>query len=404
MKIIEYAELSSADLKVDAVYEGGSAGNASDDPISQLLPGIGNMAGFRAAGRGDKKKFVVLYTSGEDKDWPDTLNTEMGRFTYYGDNKCPGRDLHETSKGGNSILRNIFNWLHANPAEREKVPPLFVFKKFPTEGSSRSVQFKGLAVPGYQGLTATEDLVAVWKTTDNQRFQNYKAIFTILDIASINRTWIEDLAAGNPDTENAPKSWKTWRERGIFKPLVSESTTVIRSVETQSPENELQTGILSEIFEYFKDVPIRFEAFAARIFQMLDERVIVDNITRGVVDGGRDAVERYLLGLNNDPVYAEFSLEAKCYQPPINGQRHNPVGVKEVSRLISRIRHRQFGVLVTTSVIASQAYKEVREDRHPVIFISGKDIAEILIKRGFNTSMLVKDLLEREYPIIEVSD
>jgi hypothetical protein len=46
-----------------------------------------------------------------------------------------------------------------------------------------------------------------------------------------------------------------------------------------------------------------------------DQRVIIDEITRASVDGGRDAVGRYLLGLSDDPVYAEFSLEAKCYRP-----------------------------------------------------------------------------------------
>ena len=108
---------------------------------------------------------------------------------------------------------------------------------------------------------------------------------------------------------------------------------------------------------------------------------------------------KYLLGLSDDPVYAEFSLEAKCYKPPLFGQTTNSVGVKEVSRLISRIRHREFGVLVTTSVIGQQAYKEVREDRHPIIFFCGKDIADILMTSGFNTSELVRDLLQNEFAL-----
>jgi hypothetical protein len=33
-------------------------------------------------------------------------------------------------------------------------------------------------------------------------------------------------------------------------------------------------------------------------------------------------------------------------------------GVREMSRLISRLRHRQFGVLVTTSYVDNQAYRE----------------------------------------------
>lgn len=122
-------------------------------------------------------------------------------------------------------------------------------------------------------------------------------------------------------------------------------------------------------------------------------------MTRGSVDGGRDALGRYRLGLDDDPIYVDFSLEAKCYRPGINDKKPNTVGVKEVARLISRLLHRQFGILVTTSAVARQAYLEVREDRHPVVFISGKDIVDILVKNGFNTPGMVKRLLENEYSI-----
>jgi hypothetical protein len=49
---------------------------------------------------------------------------------------------------------------------------------------------------------------------------------------------------------------------------------------------------------------------------------------------------------------------ASCHAP------ENGVGVKELSRLISRLRHRQFGILVTTSFLGHQAYQELRSDRH----------------------------------------
>jgi len=156
--------------------------------------------------------------------------------------------------------------------------------------------------------------------------------------------------------------------------------------------------LLDIVYDYFREVPHSFEPFAARIFQMQDERAIIDEITRGAVDGGRDAYGRYLLGLKGDPVYAEFSLEAKCYRPPSETSTGTSVGVKDVARLISRIRHREFGVLVTTAFVARQAYQEVREDRHPIIFISGKDIAEILIAIGFNTPQRLRDLIESEFP------
>lgn len=398
-RVIPFVEVMSADLIVDAIYESSSDGQLSGEPISKLLPGSGNMGGFRVSGRGDRKNWVVLFTTGEDRDWPDTLDLNTGKFTYFGDNKTPGHELHDTRAGGNKVLRHAFARLHDDESPRIDISPFFIFKKLQTKNGARSVQFKGLAVPGFPSLSATEDLVAVWKSTDGQRFQNYRSTFTILDVPVVSRAWIADLATGNLNTSNAPKAWHDWVVTGTYRPLVAEPTTVIRSVEQQTPDTPLRASILECVWKHFQDAPVAFEAFAARIYQMTDSRVIIDEISRGTIDGGRDAIGRYLLGLADDPVYAEFSLEAKCYRPPINGVAPNTVGVKEVSRLISRIRHRQFGVLVTTSLVARQAYEEVREDRHPILFISGRDIAEILIANGINTVERVAALLDNEFKV-----
>ena len=398
IRIVPHEELTDADLIIDAVYEGASGGQLSGEALSRLLPGIGNLGGFRAAGRGDDKKFVVLYTSGEDKDWPDRLDLNTGQFLYYGDNKTPGHELHDTGPGGNRILRRVFDLLHSTPPDRLRIPPFFIFKKYPTPASARSVQFKGLAVPGFSGLPATADLVAVWKTSKGQRFQNYQATFTVLDAPVIDRAWLHGLADGDSlISKKAPHAWSEWVHKGRYRALTAESTTVVRGQKAQFPDSPVKVAILETVWRHFKDAPHAFEAFAARVFQMHDQRVIIDEITNAAVDGGRDAFGKYLLGLIEDPVYAEFSLEAKCYRPPLNGQTVNSVGVKEVSRLISRIRHRQFGVLVTTSVIGRQAYAEVREDRHPIIFFCGKDIADILTTSGFNTPELVRDMLLNEF-------
>ena len=139
MKTIPYDSLGDPDLIIDAVYEGDGSSGKLGDPISKLLPGCGALGGFRAAGKGDIKKFVVLYTNGKDKDWPDTLDLNTGRFTYYGDNKKPGHELHDTPKKGNLLLMNVFDWLHSNPPRRKNVPPFFVFMKYPTKNSTRSV-------------------------------------------------------------------------------------------------------------------------------------------------------------------------------------------------------------------------------------------------------------------------
>lgn len=56
-----------------------------------------------------------------------------------------------------------------------------------------------------------------------------------------------------------------------------------------------------------------------------------------------------------------------------------------LSRLISRLKYRDFGIFVTTSYVSEQAYKELLEDGHPVIIISGGDIIEILTNNRINT-------------------
>lgn len=395
MKKFEFNDrLREVNLIVDAIYEGGRRGNVVDDPINKILPGSGNMGGFRAAGRGETKNFIVLYTSGKDKDWPDRMDLATGQFTYFGDNKKPGHELHDTCRGGNNRLRNVFEWLHAEPQKRNLIPPFFVFTKC---NSSRSVQFRGLAVPGYPGMPPTEDLVALWKTTNNQRFQNYKAVFSVLNVPEVQRTWLNVLNDKVQRLEQSPKPWKRWVETGAYELLRSEPTTAIRTPEQQTPDSDDKIDILKEVFEHFKGSPIAFEHFAARIFQMQDQRVLIDEITRGTIDGGKDAIGRYRLGPLDDPVHVEFALEAKCYQPRIDGFPPNTVGVKEVARLVSRLRHRQFGVLVTTSVIARQAYQEVREDRHPIVFLSGKDIVDTLVSCGYSDSEKVQSLLKNEF-------
>jgi hypothetical protein len=49
-------------------------------------------------------------------------------------------------------------------------------------------------------------------------------------------------------------------------------------------------------------------------------------------------------------------------------------------RLIARLKHRDVGVFVTTSYFEKQVQQELIDDRHPVLLISGGDIARILLK------------------------
>ena len=383
MKIYPFNELSQSDLIIDAIYEGGNKGNVSDDPITKIFP-VGNQGGFRYAGKIKSLKYIVLYTSGENVDWPDTIDNETGRFNYYGDNKKPGFEIHNTKKKGNLILKKLFDSLHSEINPRKNIPPIFIFKKYPTKISNRSVQFKGLCVPGTSNKNQIDDLVAIWKTSNGLRFQNYLASFTILNVSKITRNWINELNSGDSNFKYAPPTFTKFKEFGLYNALTSKRTISIRSVSEQLPNNKTSMKLLETLFNFFMNEPTLFEYLAAEIYKMTDSKIIIDEITRGSVDGGRDAIGRIKLGLNEDPIFADFALEAKCYNPGFNNKKINTVGVKEVSRLISRIRNRQFGILVTTSAISKQAYEEVRSDNHPIIFLSGKDIINILIEKGLN--------------------
>ena len=66
-------------------------------------------------------------------------------------------------------------------------------------------------------------------------------------------------------------------------------------------------------------------------------------------------------------------MQAKCYNPETT-----PVAVKDTARLISRIKDRQFGVMFTTSYVATQAYQEIIEDGHPIVIINGRNIIEYI--------------------------
>ena len=386
---IPFENLSESDLVVDAIYDGGSQGNMGAEPIHKILPGISNQSGFRVRKlKNGSRALVVLFSSLDDDDWPDSIDTTLGILTYFGDNKKPGKALHDTSKGGNKLLSEYFNIIHNDEVANHQIPPFLIFTKFPTAKSKRSVQFKGVAVPGHPSLTSTQALIAIWKTTDGQRFQNYRSTFSILNIPVVSREWIKDILDGNHNSDNAPQAWKAWTEKSIYKVLTSEPTTNIRSIDDQMPDTKTKSKIVDLVYNQFKANPHDFEDFAAKIFAMDDDRVIIDEITKRSRDGGRAAIGRYRLGMKKDPVYVEFALEAKCYKPG-----GSSVNVKDTSRLISRIRNRQFGVVVTTSVIGKQPLKEIRLDKHPIIFITGKDIAEILISHGYSTIKSVKLLL-----------
>lgn len=131
-----------------------------------------------------------------------------------------------------------------------------------------------------------------------------------------------------------------------------------------------------------------FERCAAEIARLMDSNIVNYQLTRPWRDGGRDAIGIYRIGIPGNAINVDFALEAKCHQLNVGS------GVRETSRLIARLRHRQFGIFITTSYVDVQAYKEIIEDQHPVIIICGVDIARILIHSGINSTILLENWLQ----------
>ena len=243
LRVIKFDTLATADLLVDAVYEGEAGSQLSGEPLSKVIPGASNQGGFRASGKGPDKKFVVLYTTLEDKTWPDSIDSNSGKLVYYGDNKKAKYELHKTPLGGNRILQYVFALLHDSPPQRERIYPFFVFQKHPTPVSARSVLFRGLAVPGCADMSEADDLVAEWRTSKGETFQNYRATFTMLDAPRISRAWINDLKIGRVPSPHAPSAWREWVETGKYRPLISSGPTDRQVTDLGGPSHILQHSL-----------------------------------------------------------------------------------------------------------------------------------------------------------------
>ena len=386
-KEIPFEALEYSDLYIDCIYKGGKAPNMSAEPFHKLIPGCENAGGFRKKLREDgsgKYAYVVLYTSMEELEWPDYLDEETGIFRYYGDNRQPGRALTDTKKKGNLILETTFSMLNEG-INLEDIPPFLIFKK---TGVGRDIQFLGLAAPGNPKLSPDKDLVAFWRTVKDKRFQNYEAHFTVLDTGDkpISRKWIESLIYDHDNSlQYAPDVWKKFVREGRngIKALKAQRLVTIPSKYDQLQSDIEGNRCLELIRKHYATSPTGFEACAASIASMMDSNFIDFTLTRPWRDGGRDAIGHYAIsqgGKVNSPLKIDCALEAKCYG------MNNSVGVRQMSRLISRIRYRQFGIMMTTSYVDKQAYSEVVEDGHPILIVTAADIAGILRKSSINTS------------------
>ncbi|SEM19807.1 Restriction endonuclease [Butyrivibrio sp. ob235] len=383
---VAFNDLETSDLIVDCIYRGGNSGNAGDEPLPRLIPRCEASGGFRKKLREDdsgKYAYVVLYTTMSELEWPDYLDEETGVFRYYGDNRHPGKELTDTKKKGNAVLEMVFALLNEG-CHLDDMPPFFIFKK---AGEGRDAQFLGLAAPGNPQISPDKDLVAFWRTVKEKRFQNYEAYFTVLNTGKtpISRQWIESLIYDHENNlQYAPEVWKKFLREGRSGIVALKAPKIFK---VPSRYEQLQSDVegercLEAIRNHYRDFEQGFEACATNIISKMDTNFVDFSLTRPWRDGGRDAIGYYAIktgGKANYPLKIDCALEAKCYS------KDTSVRVPQMSRLISRIRYRQFGIMITTSFVDSNAYKEVVEDGHPILIVTATDIASILRNNAINS-------------------
>ena len=293
----------------------------------------------------------------------------------------------------NLILETTFALLNEG-THLEDIPPFFIFKK---TGCGWDVKFLGLAAPGNPKISPDRDLVAFWRTMNDERFQNYEAYFTVLDTdTAIDRRWLKALIYDHENSlQYAPIVWKRFIERGRngIIPLVAKKIIDIPSKYDQLQCDNEGRSCIQMIRDYYSKFPQGFENCAKDILEKTDNNFQDFELTRPWRDGGRDALGYYVIcpsGKANSPLRIDCALEAKCYSEKTS------VGVREMSRLISRIRYRQFGVMLTTSYVHPQAYKEIVEDGHPILILTATDIAQTLRKSSINSRNIDEWLISLE--------
>ncbi|MCH3909520.1 MAG: restriction endonuclease [Bacilli bacterium] len=412
-KRIENQDREKYRLYIDRIYKDSKDGTPYQKDVVSKIFHVRNQGGFRfPAPKGEKEKpvyaYCVLASTGREIYWKDEADERFGVYVYYGDQNKPGFDILDTALRGNKLLSDVFGYASSNFAEdRKLVPPIFAFQKV---GSTSDVIFKGLLVPGVDGMPTEDWLVAFYTKLhrSNISFLNFKALFTILDTSDgseaepnncgISFAWLTDIENGNAyDSKFAPKAWRKYIDSGVrkaIKPFVPAEP--YPSKELQLPMTEEGKKMLCYIHDYFIQIDngYSFEPFATRIVKMMFPAITDIETTRSYDDGGVDSIGKYqVFKSSENTIKLDFYVQSKCYA------MNHGVDTKDTSRLISRIKTRDFGLMFVTSYICKQAYDEIIKDKHPVGFITGGDIIYFLIQKlQIRDTEELKIWLSKEFP------
>ncbi len=221
--IVPFDKLETSDLIPGTIYKGGVQGNYGDDPLSSLFKlgngfkGIQNKGGIRRVKvegirNSDEEAYIVLVSTGKNKNWPDYYNEHTKILTYYGDNETPGNSYLNTHLKGNLSLQKNFELAYGDRIDRTDMPPFFYFKNV---DNGRDIKFIGVALPVFYN-SKLEDVFKLENfSNENGKYINVKAHFKIVDDYVIQRNWLYDLKRGNKiKSQYQPPFWDDFIEYG----------------------------------------------------------------------------------------------------------------------------------------------------------------------------------------------
>ena len=96
------------------------------------------------------------------------------------------------------------------------------------------------------------------------------------------------------------------------------------------------------------------------------------------------------IGRPSDTVQCNLTIGSSVLLGSRNNEAVSRAGSRISCVLRGSLRHRQVGILVTTSVVGKQAYAEIRQDHHPAAFLCGRELDVILMEMGLNSAQRVR--------------
>jgi hypothetical protein len=149
--------------------------------------------------------------------------------------------------------------------------------------------------------------------------------------------------------------------------------------------------LLDLVYQHFKDRPDDFEQFAADLWRVSEPNVDKIDVTRPWRDGGRDAIGKTCLVPMPTPLPSSspWRPSARAHQQR-RRERDKPTHLAAPAPPIRRPGH--------YPLPRYQAYREIREDGHPVVVLAGRDVIERLKDRGLDNITAIRQHLHDAYP------